>query len=125
MFSFLLTLSLYLETRNIPDWILLISLPIIITLCGQIALSPILTVVFLGSVLSQFQVLPADPNLIFFSLGIGWALSMVASPNASASLLVSGITHIPTTTLTWKWNGRYAALCFAAFSLAILLLTQL
>lgn len=116
--------SQYLETRNIPDWLVLISLPIIITLCGQIALSPILTVVFLGSVLSQFHVLPADPNLIFFSLGIGWALSMVASPNASASLLLSGITGIAPTTLTWRWNGIYAVLCFIIFAALMFLLTQ-
>tara|TARA_R110002124_G_scaffold153038_5_gene320020 strand:+ start:13677 stop:15107 length:1431 start_codon:yes stop_codon:yes gene_type:complete len=117
------TLSQVLEAQNIPDWLLLISLPIVITLFGQIALSPILSVVFLGSVLSQFQIPPANPNLIFFSLGIGWALSMLASPNASASLLISGITNIPSTTLTWRWNGRYAVLCFAAFTCAVLVST--
>lgn len=116
--------SAYLETLGMPDWMLLICLPLIILLCGQIALSPILVVVFLGSVLSEFHTPAADPNLIFFALGAGWALSMVASPNASASLLVSGITGVSPTTLTWKWNGFYACLCVVVFSLSFYLLTR-
>jgi hypothetical protein len=111
-----------LQVLNVPSWALLISLPIIINLCGQIALSPILVVVFLSSVLNQLPVLPADPNLIVFALGAGWALSMSASPNASATLLISGISSIAPTTLTWKWNGVYALLCLLVFSLAFVVL---
>lgn len=117
-------LATYLEVMNIPSWALLISLPVIITLCGQIALSPILIVVFLSSVLNQLPVLPADPNLIVFALGAGWALSMTASPNASATLLISGISGIPPTTLTWRWNGVYALMCFSVFSLAFVILAN-
>jgi hypothetical protein len=116
-------MSQTLEALNMPEWLLLASLPLIITLCGQIALSPILTVVFLGSVLTQFETAPADPNLLFFALGFGWALSMVASPNASASLLISGITNIPSTTITWRWNGIYGILCYGVFIAAMILLT--
>lgn len=111
-----------LQVLNVPSWALLISLPIIINLCGQIGLSPILVVVFLSSVLNQLPVLPADPNLIVFALGAGWALSMSASPNASATLLISGISGIAPTTLTWKWNGVYALLCLLVFSLAFVVL---
>jgi hypothetical protein len=114
----------HLETFAMPGWIILVSLPIIINLCGQIALSPILVVVFLSSVINQLPVLPADPNLIVFALGAGWALSMTASPNASATLLISGVTGIPATTLTWRWNGIYALLCFAVFAVSFYLLVQ-
>ena len=118
-------LATYLEVMNIPSWALLISLPIIITLCGQIALSPILVVVFLSSVLNQLPILPADPNLIVFALGAGWALSMTASPNASATLLISSVSGIAPTTLTWRWNGIYALMCFALFSLAFIALASI
>lgn len=100
---------------DIPTWVVLISLPVIINLGGQIALSPIMIVVFLSSVLNALPVLPADPSLIVFALGAGWALSMTASPNATATLLISGVSGIPPTTLTWKWNGVYSLLCFCAF----------
>jgi hypothetical protein len=115
--------SAKLEAVGMPDWLLLISLPIIILLCGQIALSPILVVVFMGSVLSEFQTPAADPNLVFFALGSGWALSMVASPNASATLLLSGICGVPPTTLTWRWNGVYAVLCTGVFAVSFYVLT--
>jgi hypothetical protein len=118
-------LATYLEVMNIPSWALLISLPIIITLCGQIALSPILVVVFLSPVLNQLPILPADPNLIVFALGAGWALSMTASPNASATLLISSASGIAPTTLTWRWNGIYALMCFALFSLDFIALASI
>lgn len=113
------------ETMGInalPDWLFLMLLPIVITLCGQIALSPILVVVFLGAVINSLPVLPADPNLIVFALGAGWALSMSASPNASATLLISAATNISPTTLTWRWNGLYALLCYLAFALSFIIM---
>jgi len=99
-----------------PDWLFLMVLPVLITLGGQVALSPILVVVFLSAIINQLPMLPADPNLIVFALGAGWAMSMTASPNASATLLISGVTNIAPSTLTWRWNGVYSLLCYAVFS---------
>ena len=107
-----------LNISAIPVWVFLTSLPILITLGGQIALSPIMMVVFLSAVINELPALPADPNLIVYALGAGWALSMSASPNASATLLISAITKIPPTTLTWRWNGAYSLVCFAVFTLS-------
>ena len=112
-----------LALADIPVWLFLISLPIIINICGQIAISPILVVVFLSSIINQLPTLPADPNLIVYALGAGWALSMSLSPNASATLLMSGITQIAPTTLTWRWNGIYALLCLTVFSLMFFVLS--
>lgn len=111
-----------LEAWAVPGWIVLAALPVLITLGGQLALSPIMVVVFLSAVINALPVLPADPNLIVFALGAGWALSMSASPNASATLLIASITRIAPTTLTWRWNGVYALLSFAVFVLAFRLL---
>lgn len=112
-----------MNLAEIPPWLFLAALPLIINLGGQIALSPIMVVVFLGSVMHELPVLPADPSLIVFALGAGWALSMSASPNATATLLISGTCGIPPTTLTWRWNGRYALLCYAVFCVMFYLLT--
>jgi len=115
----------HLDGANIPDWLFLISLPIIINLCGQIALSPIMVVVFLSSIMNALPVLPADPNLIVFALGAGWALSMTASPNATATIMISGISGIAPTILTWKWNGVYSLLCLSAFCAMFYLMSLL
>lgn len=107
-----------------PPWLFLATLPVLITLGGQLALSPILVVVFLAAVINELPSLPADPTLIIFSLGAGWALSMTASPNASATLLIASITRVAPTTLTWRWNGHYALVCYLAFGLSFWVLAR-
>lgn len=108
---------------GMPGWVFLAALPVIITLGGQIALSPIVFVVFLGQVIQALPEMPADPTLIIFSLSVGWALSMTASPNATATLLISATCNIPPTTLTWKWNAKYALVCYLVFTLIFYLLS--
>jgi hypothetical protein len=116
-------IAAHLALESIPAWLFLSSLPVIIMLSGNIAMSPIMMVVFLAAVISALPVLPAEPDLIAVSLGAGWALSMTASPNATGPILLAGITGLPTTTLTWRWNGVYslaalAVLCAGFYALA-------
>ena len=115
----------WLDPGAIPAFLFLAALPVLITLGGQFALSPIMVVVFLSAVINELPSLPADPNLIVFALGAGWALSMTASPNASATLLISAISKIAPTTLTWRWNGRYALVCYLIFVASFAALTAL
>lgn len=101
-----------LDLTLMPGWIFLALLPVLITLGGQIALTPIILVVFLGQVIQTIPALPADPTHIVFALSAGWAISMFASPNATATLLISATSNIPPTTLTWRWNLRYGVICY-------------
>ncbi len=105
-------LAAELDLSAMPGWLFLALLPVAITLGGQIALSPIILVVFIGQVIQTIPTLPADPTHIVFALSAGWALSMFASPNATATLLISATTKLPPTTLTWSWNLRYGLLCY-------------
>ena len=104
-----------LPLETVPGWVFLAALPILINLGGQIALSPILLVVFLGEVLNSLPNLPVENVDILFALSAGWALSMTASPNATATLLIASITKVPPTTLTWRWNLRYGLICYLIF----------
>ena len=106
-------LSQAVDLSAIPGWIFLSALPVIISLGGQIALSPILLVVLLGEILRGVDMLPTGQLQILFALSVGWALSMTASPNATATLLISATSRIPPTTLTWAWNLKYGLLCYA------------
>lgn len=105
-------LAQHLNLVAVPGWVFLAALPILITLGGQIALSPIILVVFIGQVVQTFPILPAEPTHIVFALSAGWAISMFASPNATATLLISATSKIPPTTLTWRWNLRYGLICY-------------
>jgi hypothetical protein len=101
-------IATHMALESIPPWLFLIGLPVLIMALGNIAISPIIVVVFLAAVISALPVLPADPDLIAVALGAGWALSMTASPNATGPILLSGLTGLPATTLTWRWNGVYS-----------------
>ncbi len=111
------------ETLNIaamPCWLFLAALPVVITLSGQVALSPILVIVFLGEVLTVLPSLPASQTQIVYALSAGWALSMTASPNATATLLISGTCGIPPTKLTWVWNSHYALACYSVLTIVFI-----
>lgn len=102
-----------MDLASVPGWLFLAALPVLITLGGQVALSPILIVVFIGQMLQGVEALPTGHLQIYLALCFGWALSMTASPNATATLVISGACNIPATRLTWAWNLRYGLLCYA------------
>ncbi|MFK7868136.1 MAG: hypothetical protein AB8B58_02730 [Roseobacter sp.] len=102
-----------LDLADVPGWLFLAVLPVLITLGGQVALSPIILVVFIGHVIQTLPALPAEPTHIVFALSAGWAISMFTSPNATATLLISATSKIPPTTLTWRWNLRYGIISYA------------
>ena len=112
----------HLALESVPPWLFLSALPVIIMLSGNIAMSPIMVVVFLSAIISGLPVLPAAPDLIAVSLGVGWALSMTASPNATGPIILAGITGLPTTTLTWRWNGIYSLAALTVLGVGFYLL---
>ena len=104
-------IALWLEDAHLPAWAIVAALPVVITLGGQIGLAPMVMVVFLAAVVSALPELPAEPEFI-----AGWSLSMTASPNATGAILLSGVTGLPTTTLTWRWNGVYSLMVLAVLT---------
>lgn len=104
-----------IEAAGLPGWVILAVLPILISVGGQIAISPIMLVVFLGQVLGTMSALPVSDTMIVYALSVGWALSMLTSPNATATLLISATTGIAPTRLTWAWNFRFALVAYGVF----------
>ena len=103
----------------------LIALPIIVIAAGQVAISPIMVVVFLAAVIGAFPVPLADPTLTALSLSCGWALSMTASPNASGAILLARMTGRSSYELTWEWNFAYNLLALATLAMLFAVLTKL
>ena len=98
-----------------PDFVLLGCIPLALSLLSLLALSPIMTAVFFGSLFGALPVLPADPTLIALSISCGWAVSMTFSPFATVVLVIGRVGGIPGRKMTWGWN-----LAFTAMSAAIL-----
>ena len=110
------TLAAWTDSAHLSPWMIIALIPVVITLAGQIALSPMMMVVFLAAVMSALPILPAAPEHIAVGLAAGWMLSLTASPNATGALLISGATGIAPTTITWKWNGAYSLAALTVFA---------
>lgn len=104
-------LAEFLMLGAMPDFVLLGCIPIALCLLSLLALSPIMTAVFFGSLFGALPELPADPTLIAFAISCGWAVSMTFSPFATTTLLISRVSGIPAAKLTWGWNLKFALIC--------------
>lgn len=98
----------WIDHAGVPPWAIVAAIPVIITLGGQVALSPMVMVVFLAAVFQELPTMPAPPPVIALALASGWALSMTAAPNSTGAILIAGATGVSTTTITWAWNGVYS-----------------
>ncbi|MGB7204965.1 MAG: hypothetical protein WBD37_05800 [Anderseniella sp.] len=115
------------ELSNLNQWqpitIYLIVMAIV-PLASNLAMPPMLTVTFLGSLYSALPYSPLDPTLLATSLALGWALNLTASPFGATALILSRITGIKGTTLSWKWNGAFTIACFLWASLVLSILSS-
>ncbi|UTH46346.1 hypothetical protein [Loktanella salsilacus] len=99
-----------LHLYDMPDYVLLSLIPVVLSLLGLFALSPIMTAIFFGSLFGSLDVMPADPTLVALSISCGWALSMTFSPFATVVLLIDRVAGIRPTTSTWRWNFTHSCL---------------
>ena len=119
------TVAAWLAMVQPSPAVFLIALPLLIVTAGQFALSPIMMVVFLASIISALPQAPADITLIAFALSCGWAITMTASPNAAGALIMARVSGRTPYELTWGWNLGFSLLAFGAVALVFLALTGL
>ncbi|MEO3427359.1 hypothetical protein AAFN88_00780 [Pelagibius sp. CAU 1746] len=117
------TWARFLGLDAMPDFVFLSLLPVCISLLSLLALSPIMTSVFFGSLIGSLPVLPADPTLIALAISCGWALSMTFSPFSTVVLLIERISGISSRDLTWSWNLGFTLLAAAVLVPVFALLT--
>jgi len=113
-----------IDQSSLTAWLITITLPIIILVAGSLALSPLMIVVFLGSLLSALPGLPAKPEYLCQALAAGWALSLTAAPNATGALFTANATGHSSLTLTWRWNGLYSLAALAVFAVWMFVLIR-
>ncbi|MDZ4135100.1 MAG: hypothetical protein U1D06_05835, partial [Paracoccaceae bacterium] len=117
-------LAALLQLDQMPDYLLLWAIPLLLCGLSLLALSPIMMAVFFGSLFGSLPVLPADPTLIAFSISCGWALSMVFSPFSTPVLLINRVAGIAPRKLTWGWNLGFSAAAAAALLPVFAVLTN-
>ena len=96
-----------------------------IPIASNFALPSIMTVTFLGSLLSSLPEGRLHPDLIACALLWGWGLNLTASPFGGVPLILGRITGIPSRVLSWHWNGWFSILLFIWCSAALVGLSHL
>lgn len=92
-----------------------------IVLLAQLALSPLMALVFLGSALAETQVPGVTPTALGLALAAGWALSLTGSPFTAATLILARVTRLDGHEISWRWNGVFTPLAFGAVVLCLYL----
>ncbi|MEO1274058.1 MAG: hypothetical protein AAFV96_01295 [Pseudomonadota bacterium] len=93
-----------------PGWLFLLALSVSVAVLSQFALSPIMMAVFIGSLIADLPVIPADVTWAALAISCGWALSMTTSPFATVVLMVEQSTGHSGRAMTWFWNWRFSLL---------------
>jgi hypothetical protein len=83
---------------------------LLVVLAAQVALNPIMFVVFLGSALAAAPLPGVDMTALALALAAGWALSLTGSPFTASVLILSRFTGVPATKVSWTWNGLFTGL---------------
>ncbi len=107
----------------LPAWVFMIAITVAVAALAQLALSPIMMAVFFGAILGALPSLPASPTLTALAISCGWAVSMTCAPFASVVLMMSRITGVPGTRLTYRWNSGFTLLSLAVLTGAFWLMT--
>jgi len=82
----------------------------LIPLLSNLAIPPILSVTFIGSLLNAATLPHVDSNLLACSLVIGWVLNLNGSMFGVANMIHGRISGRPTRELAWRWHGPLSVL---------------
>ncbi|MEP1772436.1 MAG: hypothetical protein ABJJ72_17945, partial [Anderseniella sp.] len=89
-----------------------LAIMVIVPVASNLAMPPMLTVTFMGSLYSALPDSQLDPTLLATALALGWTLNLTASPFGATALILSRITGIAGTTLSWTWNTTFTITAF-------------
>jgi hypothetical protein len=105
-----------LSVAEMPGWIFLSLLSLFVWLGGQVALSPITTAVFLGSLVTELGTIPVDPTSAVLAIAAGTAICTIGAPFASGTLMLARASGYSGVELTWKWNLPYILVSMAVLA---------
>ncbi|MEQ9609968.1 MAG: hypothetical protein RLN99_20100, partial [Kiloniellaceae bacterium] len=114
----------FLSVAEMPGWVFLSLLSLTVWFFGLVALSPITTAVFLGSLVTELGAVPADPTSVVLAIAAGTAVCTLGAPFASGTLMLARASGYSGVELTWKWNLAYTAVSMAVLAGVYALLTS-
>ena len=111
----------WLQPGRLPAVAIYLLVVAAVPLLSQLAVPPIMTATFFGSLLISLPGLDLDPTLLGFAFVMGWCLNLTGSPFGTTALLLGRATGVKETAMTWRWNGLFTLASFAAVTGAVFL----
>ena len=111
----------WLQPGRLPPVAVYLLVVAIVPLLSQLAIPPIMTATFFGSLLTSLPGLDLDPTLLGFAFVMGWCLNLTGSPFGTTALLLGRATGVKGTAMTWRWNGLFTLASFAVVTGAVFL----
>ena len=111
----------WLQPDRLPAVAIYLLVVAAVPLLSQLAVPPIMTATFFGSLLISLPGLDLDPTLLGFAFVMGWCLNLTGSPFGTTALLLGRATGVKETAMTWRWNGLFTLASFAAVTGAVFL----
>ena len=107
--------------RELPPFFTYLFVLTTVPVASLAGLPAMLMVTFLGTFLSGALGDHINPDLLALSLICGWAVNLNASPFGGTNLILSRITGIPATTLSFRWNLVFSLMAWAICALVLLI----
>lgn len=102
----------YLGLSTLPPVALYILVVALILIASNAAMPPMMVVTFLAAMMTASALPGLDMTMLGFAFAMGWALNLTGSPFGASSLILSRVTGIPGTVLSWHWNGTFTIAAF-------------
>lgn len=115
-------IAMAIGLQSMPGWVVLWALSVSVWLLGQVGLSPITMAIFLASVVSQINNLPADMTHAALAIATGTAICTAGAPFSSGAVMLARATGYSTVTLTWRWNGAYTLVAMTVLAIFYIVL---
>lgn len=111
----------WLQPGRLPAGAIYLLAVAVVPLLSNLAVPPIMTVTFFGSLLIGVPGLALDPTVLGFSFVMGWCLNLTGSPFGTTALILGRATGVGGSTMTWRWNGPFtlAGFVLVAGALAV------
>ena len=110
-----------LDQARFPAMLIVVLVPWLIVVFGQLGANPLITVTVLAAVIGNPAHLGMDPTVFGLGLVMGWGLTVGSSPAAAATMMIGTLLGRSARVIGRDWNGLHTllGLCLCSLLLAL------
>lgn len=113
----------FIDFESLPVWFVPVVCLWLIPILGQLGMNPLLSVVVLGALLPDLDMLDLSPIAVGVAFTAGWSMTGATSPFTATTMLVGRIANVPALKVGVVWNGIYSLVLGVILTAWIVLLS--